>query len=75
MTDTCPFDLRYSIRRVSYSADTCSLMIRPGGSHMMPPVPLLLVHIITYKMTRTILLTYISQAYWVAEAPDLTSCI
>ena len=59
-----------------------------GVSHMMTLVRFPLDHITvyirhhvlhtcyyTFGLRVTLLLRYISQAYWVAEAPDLTSCI
>ena len=57
-----------------------------GVSHMMTPVSFPLDHVTiyvrrhvlhtchyTFGLRVTLLLRYISQAYWVAEAPDLTS--
>ena len=32
------FTIRRGFRGVTYVADTCLLTIRPGGSHMTPPV-------------------------------------
>ena len=53
ISDLAIFNFLFTIRRgfwgVTYVADTCLLMIHPGGSHMTPPVSCWLDHITTLR--------------------------
>ena len=44
-----PFTIRRGLWGVTYVADTWLLMIRPGGSHMTPPVSYWLDHITSHR--------------------------
>ena len=53
ISDLAIFNFLFTIRRgfwgVTYVADTCLLTIRPGGSHMTPPVFYWLDHITPHR--------------------------
>ena len=44
-----PFTIQRGLWGVAYMADTCLLIIHPGGSCMTPPVPYWLDHITTHR--------------------------
>ena len=64
ISDLAIFNFPFTIWRgfwgVTYVADTCLLMIHPGGSHMTPPVSYWLDHLTTHRWLPPSMLLWLS---------------